>query len=328
MQNIIFDTRWIGGHGIGRFAKELKNGIEFLEPIKMDGNPAGALDCWNLTKYLKKNKGMYFSPGYNAPLAYFDRCVLTVHDLNHVDIDSNTSFLKKLYYNLILKRACKKVKKILTVSEFSKQRICEWTGVDEQKVIVVGNGVSASFTPNGNVFKMDSKYVLSIGNRKKHKNESRAIEAFSKSTLSLTHKFLFTGDASEELESIIKKYSLQGKVIFLGKVSDEHLAEIYRGAEMLLFPSLYEGFGLPVVEAMACGTPVITSNGTSLREVAGDAAVLVDPSNVDDITAAIARINSDIKYKNELIDKGLSQSQKYTWEKTIDCVKNVLLSLD
>ncbi|WP_174507944.1 glycosyltransferase family 4 protein [Klebsiella oxytoca] len=327
MQNIIFDTRWIGGHGIGRFARELKNGIEFLEPIKMNGNPAGALDCWDLTKYLKKNKGFYFSPGYNAPLVYFDRCVLTVHDLNHVDIDANTSILKKIYYNLILKRACKKVKKIFTVSEFSKKRICEWSGVAEQRVIVVGNGVSASFTPKGDVFEIDSKYILSIGNRKKHKNESRAIEAFSKSTLSRTHKYLFTGDASEELISMAEKLNLQDKVVFLGKVSDEHLAAIYRGAEMLLFPSLYEGFGLPVVEAMACGTPVITSNGTSLREVAGDAAILVDPLNVDEIIAAINKLNSNIKYRNELVEKGLSQSQKYTWEKTISCVKNELLSL-
>ncbi|HDZ0968186.1 TPA: glycosyltransferase family 4 protein, partial [Klebsiella pneumoniae] len=114
------------------------------------------------------------------------------------------------------------------------------------------------------------------------------------------------------------------RIKFMGRVDNETLAQLYKGANMLLFPSLYEGFGLPVIEAMACGTPVITSNVTSLPEIAGDAALLVDPINHGDISLAIEKIYYDIALRQKLVEEGLKQVKKFTWQKTINNVKNEL----
>jgi len=108
MRKFIYDSRWNGEHGIGRFSREVFEGLDNLEPIELDGHPANPLDCFKLTAYLSKRKKFFFSPGYNSPLFFLNRTLITVHDLNHIDIDSNTSFLKKIYYNLVLKRACTK----------------------------------------------------------------------------------------------------------------------------------------------------------------------------------------------------------------------------
>ncbi|HAT1628550.1 TPA: glycosyltransferase family 4 protein, partial [Klebsiella oxytoca] len=212
---------------------------------------------------------------------------------------------KKIYYEIVLKRACRRALKIFTVSEFSKGRICDWAKVDSSKVIVVGNGVSKEFSYNASRY--SGKYFLVVGNRKKHKNEILALEAFFHANLPDDVNILFTGNESEDLVKAVNRLGLTKKVKFLGKLDNNSLASLYKGAIALLFPSLYEGFGLPVIESMACGTPVITSNSTSLPEVSGDAALLVDPLDVNDISAAIKSIYYDVELRERLIQKGYKQ---------------------
>lgn len=324
MSNIIYDDRWVGEHGIGRFAKEILNGVDGLRKIDLKGNPADKFDSIFLTKYLMKNKDVFFSPGYNPPLMFLNRSIITIHDLNHVDIDSNTSFLKRIYYNTILKRACKHSLRIFTVSEFSKRRICEWANIEENRVIVVGNGVSSAFNQYGDIYKIDSPYILSVGNRKLHKNEVEALLAYANSSLKNTHKYVFTGNISEELGKVISENKITDKVIFTGKVSDMELASLYRGASLLFFPSLYEGFGLPVIEAMSCGTPVITSNNTSLKEIAGNAAFLIDPKDQKQMIEALEEVSSNNFLRKTLIANGLIRVKKYSWSNTISKVNEEL----
>ncbi|CAI1545850.1 Mannosylfructose-phosphate synthase [Serratia quinivorans] len=327
MSKILFDGRWIGEHGIGRFAREIYGAVDNLEEIKLDGDPASKYDSFRLTKYLSNNKGCFFSPGYNSPLKFLERCIITVHDLNHIDVISNTTLLKKIYYNTILKNACKKSAKIFTVSEFSKERICEWSHVDSGQVIVVGNGVSPSFNFNVDNYAAVRPYILTVGNRRRHKNELMALQAYARSSLSKTHDYLFTGETTNELMQEINNYGIDGNVIFTGKVSDDVLATIYKGASLLFFPSLYEGFGLPVIEAMACGTPVITSNGTSLKEVAGEAALLVDPCNIDEMVYSLEKVVNSESVAESLKLKGLEQAKKFTWEKTTNKINQELKKL-
>ncbi|HDU4298230.1 TPA: glycosyltransferase family 4 protein [Klebsiella variicola subsp. variicola] len=325
-KKIIFDSRWIGEHGIGRFAKEVRNADLPFVNIQLHGNPAGKFDTLKLTFYLWRNKGYYFSPGYNAPFLFLNKTIITIHDLNHIDLNYNSSLLKRLYYKLILKRACKKSALILTVSEFSKERIHQWAKIPYEKIRVVGNGVSPEFVPEGSKYYNNSlPYILIVGNRKVHKNEPFAVSAFLKANISKEYRLLVIGDNTEELKEIISTYNASERVVFLGRVSNAELASLYRGATCLLFPSLYEGFGLPVIESMACGTPVITSYVTSLPEIAGDAAIMVNPYEVKNMSIAIEEIVNNINLRQSLIAKGIAQSSKYNWKHVRMLVKESLV---
>ncbi|EFU8394370.1 glycosyltransferase family 4 protein [Escherichia coli] len=324
-KTIIFDSRWIGDHGIGRFAREIFERIDCLEKIGITGKPSGKLDFLWLTLYLARKKKKFFSPGYNAPVLFLKRSVITVHDLNHVDVEHNTSLLKKIYYRLILKHACKRCHKVLTVSEFSKQRIAEWAGISKDKIVVVGNGVSDAFNNSVPPYEHEKPFIFIAGNRKLHKNEHAALRAFAKSSLRNSHSVIMTGSITEELSSLIKELDINDDIFFCGRVTDKELASIYKGASVLFFPSLYEGFGLPVIEAMSCGTPVITSNTTSLGEVSGDAALLVDPTNINEMTYALESVCSDERLRETLISKGFERCKRYTWENTINIIKREVI---
>lgn len=314
MNKILFDQRWIGEHGIGRFAKEIYCSSTKKVALKLKGNPAGMFDILKLTTYLIFHRGYFYSPGYNSPFFFLKRTIFTIHDLNHIDFLENSSFLKRAYYNLILKRACRKSKKIFTVSEFSKQRIVDWAKIDKDKIFVLGNGVSDSFNFNVPKYHYDFKYVLVVGNRKAHKNEPRALEAFLSANIDKKVKIVFTGNISDPLKAIIKTHNATERVIFAGRTSDQELASLYKTAEFLLFPSLYEGFGLPVIEAMACGTPVITSNTTSLAEISKNAALFVDPACIDSIKDSIERLFYDEGLRVNLSEKGLIVAKGFVWD--------------
>ncbi|WP_151820763.1 glycosyltransferase family 4 protein, partial [Acinetobacter soli] len=289
---VIFDTRWFGEHGIGRFATEVYD-EDFFQPIKLKGNPVSIFDVIKLTIYLVFNKNFFFSPGFNAPFFFLHRTAITIHDLNHIDVDANTSFLKKLYYNIVLKRACRKAALIFTVSEFSKGRIVDWSGINPDKVKVVYNGVSSAFHKDVQPYLPGFPYIFIVGNRKLHKNEDRALRAFAQADIDKNIHVLFSGKPSDQLVSTAKELQIEDRVKFLGRLSEDELASTYKGALCLLFPSLYEGFGLPVIEAMACGTPVITSNTTSLAEISDDSCILVNPLSITEISKAIEKATSD-----------------------------------
>ncbi|EPJ7368878.1 glycosyltransferase family 4 protein, partial [Pluralibacter gergoviae] len=230
-------------------------------------------------------------------------------------VDNNSSILKRVYYNLILKRACRNARKIFTVSEFSKKRIIEWSGMDEENIFVLGNGVSEVFNTLAKPHENYRNYVLIVGNRKTHKNEERALESFLTADIDPNIKLIFTGNETESLKAIILKFNASKRVHFTGNVGDKELASLYKSANFLLFPSLYEGFGLPVIEAMACGTAVITSNTTSLVEIAEDGALLVNPRDITEITKAIEFFSNKPESKDKFIDRGIIISKKYSWDK-------------
>lgn len=317
---VIFDTRWFGEHGIGRFATEVYD-EDFFQPIKLKGNPVSIFDVIKLTIYLFFNKNFFFSPGFNAPFFFLHRTAITIHDLNHIDVDANTSFLKKLYYNIVLKRACRKAALIFTVSEFSKGRIVDWSGINPDKVKVVYNGVSSAFHQDVQPYLPGFPYIFIVGNRKLHKNEDRALRAFAQADIDKNIHVLFSGKPSDQLVNTAKELQIEDRVKFLGRLSEDELASTYKGALCLLFPSLYEGFGLPVIEAMACGTPVITSNTTSLNEICQGAGFLVDPSNVELITKKIEESINNPILATDNVRKGFNRAKDFSWNKT----KKILL---
>nr|WP_244989341.1 glycosyltransferase family 1 protein [Pantoea cypripedii] len=320
--------RWEGSHGIGRFSTEITKRIKFDKYFNAKVKPTSVFDVFVTGWTLLFTKDIYFTPGFNAQFIAAKRSIITIHDLNHIDTPGNSSLLKRIYYNLILKRGCKKALFILTVSEFSKNRIIEWSGVDSSKVIVVGNGVSSDFTPEVKPYEPGYKYLFCVSNRKSHKNEFRLIEAFAKVNADKNINLLLSGGATSELNELIRGLNLQDRVKFTGFIKDSDLPSYYRGAVGLIMPSLYEGFGLPVIEAMACGVPTIVSSTTSLGEIAANASLLIDPMRVDDIAHSIHKLFSDEELRKDLSRKGLEHVKLYTWDKTVEKIERAISSID
>jgi glycosyltransferase involved in cell wall biosynthesis len=272
-----------------------------------------------------RRKELYFSPGFNAPLLVRRKLVFVIHDLIHVEFAGESTMMRRLYYRLFVRPAIRHGFRVLTDSEFSKNRIVEWAGVDERKVKVVGCGVDASFAPSGASWQPGFRYILYVGNKKPHKNLVRALQAFKGVAERHTCRFVLCGDPTPDLSNEIQRLHIEDRVIFLGEIQDSLLPSYYRGAELFVFPSMYEGFGLPPLEAMACGTPVVASNVTSLPEVVGDAAILVDPHDVDSIEAGIERGLSDPVLREQLRRMGLERARRYTWDACSTIVNEVLL---
>lgn len=326
---IYADQRWIGDHGIGRFARHVLADLNY-RPVPLASRPASALDPWRLARALGKLTGndLFFSPGYNSPLFCAAPCVFTLHDLNHIDRPENSSPSKRLYYATVLKPSCHRAASILTVSEFSRTRIIEWSGVSPEKVVNVRCGVGPEYHPGVAPYELPFPYLLCVSNRKLHKNEFRTVEAFALSGLAATIRLVFTGKPTPELADCIERNHVAGRVQFVGLIPDAQLPSLYHSAQALVFASLYEGFGLPVLEAMACGTPVVTSNTSALPEIAADAALLVDPTSVEQIAAALQRIMNDTSLRQQLRRKGLAQAAQFSWASTAGWVQKSLLLSD
>lgn len=322
---VLFDTRWRGDHGIGRFSREVFARIDARE-LPLNGVPYSPIDSIYLSiKLLGAKRGdVFFSPGYNSPFYFRGKFILTVHDLNHIDRSENSSFLKRIYYRFVLLRACRKAAGIVTVSEFSKSRISQWAKIPEEKIFVVGNGVSQCFLDAQQDAAQDELYFLCVGNRKGHKNEARVLRAFAAATLGTAIRLKFTGLPSAELHEIAEECDVHERVDFMGKLSENELARAYKNALALVFPSLYEGFGLPIIEAFATGTPVITGNRTSLPEIAGNAALLVDPYSIEAIATALQRIVEEPSLRAELSSRGRGKTVEFTWDAVAERVCQAL----
>ncbi|EAO4115980.1 glycosyltransferase family 1 protein, partial [Salmonella enterica] len=192
------------------------------------------------------------------------------------------------------------------------------------KIVTVYNGVSSLFNADVKPLNLGYKYLLCVGNRKTHKNEKCVISAFAKADIDPSIKLVFTGNPCNDLEKLIIQHGLSERVKFFGFVSEKDLPSLYKGSLGLVFPSLYEGFGLPVVEGMACGIPVLTSLTSSLPEVAGDAAILVDPLSEDAITKGISSLINDSELRKHLIQKGLLRAKRFNWQNVVSEIEMVL----
>lgn len=326
MTDLIYDHRWIGAHGIGRFAREIGNRLSFrIIPVPSLMSVVNPLDpIVNGLLLVHKKNDLYFSPGFNPPLFIRRRLVFVVHDLIHVDFLDESTVFKRIYYHFFILPAVRQCFRVLTDSEFSRRRIIEWSGVNEAKVVVVGCGVDSSFSPTGAAWQPGYRYILYVGNKKPHKNLCRMLKAFKIVTNRHEVRLVLSGNPSQELLEIAHHICIDDRIVFLGNVDDELLPNYYRGAELFVFPSLYEGFGLPPLEAMACGIPVVVSNTTSLPEVVGDAAIFVDPYDVASIASGIELGLSDHNLRQRMRLKGIKQAGLFPWEQCAAKVNRVL----
>lgn len=317
MTEVLYDSRWIGNHGIGRFAAEVLQRLTYLVPFHAQRRPWHPLDPALLGITLRGlQPKLFFSPGYNSPVWWPGSFIFTLHDLHHLRVSEDSSVLKRSYYQHVIQPACHKAAAVFTVSEFSRHEIAEWARLDVQKIVNVGNGVGAPFGPTGRRLEPGYPYLLYVGSRKPHKNLPRLLQAYSLSRMRNEVRLVLSGCADKEILAHVERLGLLGDVVFIELTSNQALAEAYRGAMGFLFPSLYEGFGLPPLEALACGIPVVTSDVCSLPEVVGDAAILVNPHDVEEIACGIRRIVQDSTLRSQLRESGLRRAQLFSWNET------------
>ncbi|MEF3280992.1 MAG: glycosyltransferase family 4 protein [Elusimicrobiota bacterium] len=286
------------------------------------------------------NPDVYFATMYFSPV--FAKCsiVAVVYDLTVLKYEGYKENAK--IFDMRLKNMIKRAKYIISISEYTKKDLCEHYQVNPDKVFVTPLAADERFKvieDKEKIIKVKSKYkitneyILYVGNLGPHKNLVRLIKVFEKlkKVYRISHKLLLCGKKywGGEVVDKIKSLFLEDEVLLLDYVPDEDLPYLYNGADVFVYISLYEGFGLPVLEAMNCGTAVVASNTTSLPEVVRDGGVLVNPIDEEEILGAILKVLSDKAFRNKLSEKALSVSRNFNWDKTakltLDVFKRAVL---
>jgi glycosyltransferase involved in cell wall biosynthesis len=239
-------------------------------------------------------------PTYRGPLRSAQPLVVTVHDLAVLRHPETFNRWTRTYSPRVVPRVLRGARRIIAVSDFTRRELVELLSVPDEKIRVVPNGVEAEFTEDGPA--ADGDYVLAVGTLEPRKNLQRLVEAARRSDVEL-RVVGARGWGGVEVSG--------NGVRWLGEVGDAELARLYRGARCVAYPSLYEGFGIPVLEAMACGAPVVTSRGTAMEEVADGAAILVDAHDPAEIAAGIERAVAE---RDRLVPRGLERARAFRWD--------------
>lgn len=282
---------------------------------------------------LRTSPQLFHSPHYVLPALTPCPSIVTIHDCIHLVFPQYLQGrIARMYARAAFWNAVHRASRILTVSETSKNDILRFFPIPPEKVTVIYNAIADRFYHEPPVeevaqvrerYQLDDRFVMYAGNVKPHKNLERLIDAFV-----LLHntagyddlKLLITGSEISKyatLRRAVHRYNLHKHVRFLGYQSEQTLAVLYRLADVFVFPSLYEGFGLPPLEAMASGTPVVVSNASSLPEVVGDAGVLVNPYDVTSIADGIRRVLDDSALRQELGTRGLARARSFSWKESV-----------
>lgn len=357
--NVIIDIRIVDNNlnGIGRYTYELVNGLikknkiklklltndmelskkifgehNNIEFIKIKSKFLSPYEIIELPLVLNKFKKdyMFHSPSFSCSPFIKNKSFITIHDLNHLALPQYYSKFHKYYYKYIVKPFSLRCKKIFTVSEFSKQEIIKWLKCKENKVVVTYNGIDDKFKPINNKDLLDSvrtkyklpyKFIMYIGNLKPHKNVETLIKAFSK--IYKEYKLVINGKPNDSILNAINCNKLHDRVIFIGYVDDEDLPVLYNLASVFVFPSAYEGFGLPPLEAMACGCNTIVARNSSLVEVTGGYASEFDTFDSDELAEKINSLLKDSKFNNK--EDIYKHCKKFNWDAAVEETFNMYI---
>lgn len=304
--------------------------------------PGGSYPIWEQIKLPKAVEAykcdVLHCTSNTAPIMGNTPVVTTVHDIIYMEgsvfnlLRSKASPYQKfgnLYRRFIVSNVVKKSKRLITVSHFERNNISNFFKLNETQLQAIHNGVGPQFSTAissekleriKEKYKLPDTYFLHLANKDPRKNTRAVLKAFCeylrKTTVYPWPKLVLLGYKEADLTEALAALNAEEfykHIVLLGYVADEDLPGVYKLSELFLFPSLREGFGIPIIEAMACGVPVITSNSSSMPEVAGDAAHLINPTNVDELMHGMLEITANTAYRNQLISKGLERSKQFTW---------------
>jgi glycosyltransferase involved in cell wall biosynthesis len=355
---LTIDVRMIQIGGVGTYIRQLVprvaaalgadsisliGDLDELKTFPWSREPFHIIDCKapiysireqiELPLKIPKETALFWSPHYNHPILYKGRLLVTVHDAFHLAMPEFVNgWHRRMYASLMFRAVRKKADGILCVSVFGKEQLLMFCPQGKQSVTVVYNGVDRDWRVDSAWPSPHPKpYILFVGSVKPHKNLRRLLDAFmllGKKSCDLVvigrREGFITGDPE-----IVRHASRMKHVHFLGEIDheDERLRHYYAGAEALVLPSLYESFGLPALEAMALGCPVIVSKLGGLPEVCGDAALYVNPYDVSDIAAQIERILTDRMLRDRLKHKGLARAGQFDWNRTATSTLEVITDI-
>lgn len=282
--------------------------------------------------YIKRHKiDIFLSTNFFTPVINWKTKVLTaIHDLTAQKYPQTHKWQARLMHKLFLQSSLKKSNLIISDSESTKMDIIDLFNIPSEKIRVIYPAISEIFKKIEDLnllksvkakYSLPDRYILFVGTLEPRKNLALLLKAFAelKKTQSIGHKLVIVGRKGwlySDIFDIIRKEQLLEEIILTGYVEEIDLPAIYSMAEVLVYPSIYEGFGLPPLEAMACGCPVIASNTSSLPEVVGDAGILINPYDVEALKQAILSVIRDDALRNLLRDRGLERAKMFSWEKT------------
>lgn len=353
MRSLAIDARMINNSGIGKYLRSIIPLLIGKYSLVLLGRPLELMkfewvsyvkiipfDCKTLSikeqfllPFFIPKCDIFWSPQFNIPCFPIraKKRVVTIHDTFHMAFFSELSFVMKCYVFFMFHLATMLSNVVITVSRFSADEIRKFALFSRRPVQVVYNGVdrnafdvrAASFFSENirKKYALPEKYVLFVGNIKPHKNLKRLVKAFrlipSDCFLVIVGKKegFITGDRAL-FDLINDDVDLNSRVVFTGFVDDEDLPAFYQMASVFVFPSLYEGFGLPPLEAMACGCPSVVSNTASIPEICADASCYVDPESIDSIAEGINKVLADPHYSKCLIDRGDARVKQFSWEES------------
>lgn len=354
--HVVIDCRMWHSGGIGTYLRNIVPYIVSLMPNsqiyllgdvtmldKLSSSKLEIIECtapiysiYEQIEFAKKipKCDLFFSPQYNIPLAYSGIQITTIHDIFHItDENNNNTILKKLYAKTMLSTALRKSTIVFTDSNFTLEEMKKYNlpCIEKVRVVYLSSNLE-KIKIDKNLTNRENKHILFVGNIKPHKNLVRLVEAYKKlhSKFKSEIPLLIVGELENFITGIpgfkeeINQSSWSKWITFTGKISDNELISYYKDASFLILPSLYEGFGLPPLEAMACGCPTLVSNVASLPEICGNAALYCDPYNTEDIANKMHQLLTDHKLRDKLIKNGFEQVQKFKWENTAKAFVDVI----
>jgi glycosyltransferase involved in cell wall biosynthesis len=340
-RRVVVDARMLHFSGIGVYVNHVLRAFKAMDmPFsfaanqwteELDGTPPDydfRARVYSIKEQIAFNRlrisadQIWWSPHYNIPVLHRGRLVTTIHDLAHVALPQFFGeWKKRMYSKLMFEAVARKSHSIICVSQFTADELLRRTSADHRKVHVIHNGVDEKwFEPDRSERPSARPYILSVGNVKPHKNFQRLIQAFAKIQERHDVDLMLVGRKEGFLAGDSAELDLagvpEGRLHFTGHVSDSLLRSYYAHAEALVFPSLYEGFGLPPLEAMASGCPVVASNAASIPEVCGEAVIYCDPLSVDDIADKI-KLVLELKGNERLtlLENARTHAARFSWKR-------------
>jgi glycosyltransferase involved in cell wall biosynthesis len=299
-----------------------------IETRTVSANPFIRLG-WDLPAAIHADRPDLLHVQYTAPLTCSVPVIVSVHDVSFLEHPEFFSAARRQQLRFTVARTVRSAAKVLCPSEFSRQRVLEAYGLSPDKVLAVPNAASARFRPIGRdiaarraarISKLQQPFILCVGDLRRRKNQPALIRAFAQllqQNRSLPHHLVFAGKETDDAARRVAAASgVSNRIHFLGFVSDQDLVNLYGAADLFVFPSLYEGFGIPILEAMACGAPVACANTSAMPEVADSAALLFDPHSEEQMVQAMRDVLFDPELRARLCRLGLQRAAMFSWRKS------------